>query len=375
MAKLMSRGELLVDLVEVSKALGDDSETLTLLKHHITAQLDELLASLDDGYPDLQALDESQFFAAIQTLNDADDAASARTLIQKLEAISDSADIDPSDKFKLRHITVKAILIGGSQEELAQGYRSLINSAQNTLSKEEVHQLRVEYASELLKRDLKTDYIAEVRRNMDDITPGYRDRVGLSDSVKGLQKTSLSALPSRIANRLRRRATSTHSQDPDIDRQINEANILQAEGQNEDAFEQHMALAQRGVSASQMSIGTYYQLGIGCAEDHAAARKWYGLAAEQGNVIAHLYLGALLQMGFGGPADIVKAVTHYRIAAENGNAQAFMNLSSTLASVGYLDKPDLAAAMECIFQAWEIDNNIDLATTLNYYSRPLNILK
>lgn len=373
MTKLLSRGELLIDLVDVSKALGDDSGTLNILIHHINAQLERLETRLSAGDSDLQTIDESLFFAAIETLKDAGQMETARDLIRRLGSQSDAASLEPVDKFKLRHMAVKAILIGGSQAELEDGYKSLIESAGDELASDQVHAVRVEYARELLNRDLKAQYITEVRATLDQISPGFRGRIGLRGETPATKRGA--PLTRRVINRLKTTVSPSELQNPDIDRQINEANILQAEGQSKEAFDRHLALAEKGVAVSQMSIGSYFQLGIGCEENHVDARKWYGLSAKQGNIIGHLYLAALLQMGLGGPVDMDEAVKHYRFAAEGGNAQALRNLGSVLTSTIFLKKPDLAAAIECYFRAWEYDDTSDLLQTLDFYSRPLNQFK
>lgn len=377
MVTLLSRSQLLVDLIDVSRALhnGDDSEMLSMLRQHVNHKLNELIDSFDSGKPNLQSFDESQILAAMQTLNDSGDLETVRALAQRLETAADESNLDPVDVFQIKHISVKAALISGSTEEIHARYASLIASAEKEISEDHIHQLHVDYARVLLSRDLKAEYIAEIRQRLAIVSPNFQTQIGVTLPEEGGSDAGLLSVLNRATNKIKKTKSTAEKQFDNVDAEVNEANILQASGKNEEAFEKHMALAQAGVAVSQMSIGTYYQLGIGCDEDFVAAQKWYGLAAEQRNITAHLYLGALLQMGLGSPVSTDEAAKHYRFAAKHRNAQAYLNLGGMLASITYLDKPNLASSMECIFRAWEIDNNTDLQTSLNYYSSPLDQLR
>jgi len=56
--------------------------------------------------------------------------------------------------------------------------------------------------------------------------------------------------------------------------------------------------------------------------DYVEARKWYRLAALQGDIDAQFRLGFLHYFGWGGAVDHAKARTWYSLTAENGNAAA-----------------------------------------------------
>lgn len=68
-----------------------------------------------------------------------------------------------------------------------------------------------------------------------------------------------------------------------------------------------------------------YDLGHGVPQDHAAAVRWYRLAAEEGNAIAQANLGAMYANGRGVPQDDVLAHMWKNLAAAQGNEGARRN--------------------------------------------------
>jgi TPR repeat protein len=69
-----------------------------------------------------------------------------------------------------------------------------------------------------------------------------------------------------------------------------------------------------------------YDSGEGVPQDYAEARKWYRLAAEQGDASAQSNLGWMYDSGDGVPQDYAEARKWFRLAAEQGNARAQFNL-------------------------------------------------
>ena len=80
--------------------------------------------------------------------------------------------------------------------------------------------------------------------------------------------------------------------------------------------------ANAGVAAGQFLFGKCNELGLGVAEDHAEAAKWYRKAAEQGLAMGQVYLGYCYYNGQGVPQDYAEAVNWYRKAAEQGQSDA-----------------------------------------------------
>lgn len=94
----------------------------------------------------------------------------------------------------------------------------------------------------------------------------------------------------------------------------------------QEAVKWYRAAAEQGFSYAQYDLGRLYQQGIYVTQDHKEAARWYRLAAEQGNALAQYGLGMLYQQGLGVQQDYREAITWYRRAAEQGLALAQNNL-------------------------------------------------
>ncbi|MGQ3073613.1 MAG: tetratricopeptide repeat protein, partial [Ferrovibrionaceae bacterium] len=77
---------------------------------------------------------------------------------------------------------------------------------------------------------------------------------------------------------------------------------------------------------------TLLDSGMGGAADPAGARRWYGMAAAQGEARARNNLALLLAEGRGGEADLDAARKLLEQAAAQGFAPAFLNLGRLMAS-------------------------------------------
>ena len=87
-----------------------------------------------------------------------------------------------------------------------------------------------------------------------------------------------------------------------------------------------LPLAEKGNAKAQYMLGGMYSEGLGGAQDHREAVKWYRLAAEQGDAKAQHQLGVVYHFGRGVPQDYKEAVKWSKIAAEQGLAEAQYNL-------------------------------------------------
>jgi len=76
------------------------------------------------------------------------------------------------------------------------------------------------------------------------------------------------------------------------------------------------ALAEKGDSMAQNSLGMMYYHGEEVAENDADVMKWYRKAAEQGYAKAQYHLGAMYADGQGVLEDSKEAVKWYLAAAE-----------------------------------------------------------
>ena len=71
-----------------------------------------------------------------------------------------------------------------------------------------------------------------------------------------------------------------------------------------------------------MNLGLIHDNGRGVARDHAAALKWYRLAAVQGNAGAQRHLGELYYDGLGVTQNTARAYVWLHLAAAAGDARA-----------------------------------------------------
>ena len=70
------------------------------------------------------------------------------------------------------------------------------------------------------------------------------------------------------------------------------------------------------------ALGNLLYFGAGIKKDESAARRWFKLAAEQGDDNAEASLGYLYEKGEGGEENFEGAVSLYSRAAQHGNAEA-----------------------------------------------------
>ncbi len=74
---------------------------------------------------------------------------------------------------------------------------------------------------------------------------------------------------------------------------------------------------------AQYNVGAVYDFGAeGVAQDNAAAREWYRLAAAQGSPDAQTNLGYMFSTADGVPEDVVTAYMWFELGAANGQPKA-----------------------------------------------------
>jgi ABC-type transport system substrate-binding protein len=93
-------------------------------------------------------------------------------------------------------------------------------------------------------------------------------------------------------------------------------------------------LAREGDSRAQYLIGLLYHRGLYLPKDDAAARLWYGLAAEQGHSGAQNNLGLMLMKGEGGNISLIQAYAWFARAALAGNEKARQNRDDLAQALG-----------------------------------------
>lgn len=94
------------------------------------------------------------------------------------------------------------------------------------------------------------------------------------------------------------------------------------------AFAMMAGNAEKGNPNAMLTLGAFYEQGIGTPRNFTKALEWYKKAAEAGLAEGHYNLGVCYEIGMGNVGDIQKAVTHFEKAAELGLVQAMQKLSS-----------------------------------------------
>ena len=107
-------------------------------------------------------------------------------------------------------------------------------------------------------------------------------------------------------------------------------------------------------AAAQTLIAEIYAKGLGVAQNLPAAASWYGLASDNGDVLATFELALMYQEGRGVPKNRARAAELFELAAEGGSPAAKYNLG-LLHIEGIYVKPDLIRAAELIRAAAEAE--------------------
>ena len=129
-----------------------------------------------------------------------------------------------------------------------------------------------------------------------------------SASVLGAikQALTLESTHKRIFNKYREAAKLGHARS-----QYKYAFYLQAQGDENVAFEWYQKSAEQGVPESMKVLGEFYTFGKGgAAVNHKRALAWVTRAVEAGNEDAHALLGRLYLQGEGIQRSAAKALEH-----------------------------------------------------------------
>jgi len=128
---------------------------------------------------------------------------------------------------------------------------------------------------------------------------------------------------------------------------------------------------------AMVNLGVMAMQGKGCARDIAAAKAWFGKAAERGNMHAMMSLAQIHEKGLDGTPDETNALTYYKMAADRGHIDAQFKAGMFLR-----EKGNRAEAMRYLIAAAHNNNsraqevityvsNKELATVLNQPFRTL----
>ena len=98
--------------------------------------------------------------------------------------------------------------------------------------------------------------------------------------------------------------------------------------QPEAAFALVIAEAEKGNAQAMLTLGRFYEQGVGVARNYSSSLAWYEKAAKAGQPEGYYNLGVCYEVGMGAASDMGKAVQNYQKAAEMGLALAMYKLSS-----------------------------------------------
>ena len=102
--------------------------------------------------------------------------------------------------------------------------------------------------------------------------------------------------------------------------------------QPEAAFALVTAEAEKGNAQAMLTLGRFYEQGVGVARNYSSSLEWYEKAAKAGQPEGYYNLGVCYEVGMGTASDMGKAVQNYQKAAELGLPLAMYKLSSVFIS-------------------------------------------
>ena len=169
------------------------------------------------------------------------------------------------------------------------------------------------------------------RRSSDQTGSGKPKRTlffSLATAILLLIPLCLSAAPAKTS----RAATAPASQP--VQPAVQPAPVVQAAPvqqqriQPEAAFALMAAEAEKGNANAMLTLGRFYEQGVGVARNYTKAMEWYEKAAKAGQAEGYYNLGVCYEIGMGVTADAGKAIQNYQKAADMGLALAMYKLSS-----------------------------------------------
>jgi len=109
-------------------------------------------------------------------------------------------------------------------------------------------------------------------------------------------------------------------------------NMQQQRIQPEAAFALMAGEAEKGSAAAMLTLGQFYEQGVGIARNYSKALEWYEKAAKAGQAEGFYNLGVCYEIGMGAAADAAKALQNFQRAADMGLPIAMNKLASMFIS-------------------------------------------
>ena len=102
--------------------------------------------------------------------------------------------------------------------------------------------------------------------------------------------------------------------------------------QPEVAFALMAAEAEKGNAEAMLTLGGFYEQGVGIGRNYGKALEWYEKAAKAGQAAGYYNMGVCHEIGMGVGVDPAKALQNFQKAADMGMALAMHKLSAIFIS-------------------------------------------
>jgi len=280
-------------------------------------------------------------------------------MYEKLISYSSAEGLDIASSLKLKLLSIN-FFDNSDEPALFAAFEDVIKTAvaDSGESSDLVQSIYVSFVKHLKQKGATKKLSDTVRSRLQQLMPGY-DRVLALDATTENHLSFNKRLIGRLTrNTKKMKAAATH---------FLLANKAHNRGDHDEAMRQHTFGAQAKNVECEFSLGTFYQLGIGCSVDMGLARKHYLQAAERGHPNAQHHLAALLQMGLGGEVDIEGAFKWYQKAAQQDFIPALNNLAAVYVS-GLLGKPMYAAGIRIYLKATLLGDEASWTKLLAHFS-------
>ena len=96
--------------------------------------------------------------------------------------------------------------------------------------------------------------------------------------------------------------------------------------------------AEGGNVGAMLTLGQFYEQGVGVARNYTKALEWYEKAANAGQAAGFYNLGICYEFGMGATADMDKAIQNFQKAADMGMALAMQKLAAIFIAGNGVDR-------------------------------------
>jgi len=124
-----------------------------------------------------------------------------------------------------------------------------------------------------------------------------------------------------------RAAAAPAAQTKQATSQMEPAHNMPQRVQPEMAFALMVVEAEKGNAGAMLTLGNFYEQGVGIGRNYTKAMEWYEKAAKAGQAEGYYNLGVCYDIGMGVVGNAANALQNYQKAADMGMALAMHKLS------------------------------------------------